>query len=138
MLRHATLLAVCLVVAFAANASEAAVGLRTQLSNDYQLPLVGFGIGNLQHDRIEGAVKEVVSQGVALIDTAAASRNEHILRSALVDGGAEVQVLTKVWYTHLGYERTLLSVQESADKLGKQPDIVILHWPRCNDAIGKK
>lgn len=115
-----------------------AVGLHAHLSNTYELPLVGFGIGNLQHDRIHLAVEEAVKQGVQLIDTAAASKNEHLLAKALggVSGGGDVQVLTKVWYTHLGYERTLLSVKESAEKLGKTPEIVILHWPRCNDNIG--
>ena len=103
------------------------------------IEFTGLGIGNLQHDRIEPVVKEAVGEGIRLIDTAFASRNEHILAKALKSAGEpgdDVNVLTKVWYTHLGYERTKLSVKESAANLGgKYPDIVILHWPRCNDAI---
>jgi diketogulonate reductase-like aldo/keto reductase len=47
-----------------------------------------------------------------------------------------VKILTKVWYTHLGYERTKHSVYQSLTNLGRDSiDIVILHWPRCNDEI---
>ncbi|KAK3256727.1 hypothetical protein CYMTET_34152, partial [Cymbomonas tetramitiformis] len=46
-----------------------------------------------------------------------------------------VFVLTKVWYTHLGYARTLLSVEASLEELSlhgrEQLDAVLLHWPRC-------
>mmetsp|Transcript_4539 Transcript_4539/g.6098 ORF Transcript_4539/g.6098 Transcript_4539/m.6098 type:complete len:459 (+) Transcript_4539:84-1460(+) len=56
---------------------------------------------------------------------------------------AKVFVITKVWYTHLGYERTKLSVEESLRDLKSAIDLdtvdlhvtVLLHWPRCNPEI---
>jgi hypothetical protein len=80
----------------------------------WDFPPVGLGVGNMAHDEIDSAISQAVAKGTRLIDTASASRNEHLIARALdVPGGTEVQVLTKVWYTHLGYERTLLSVNDS-------------------------
>jgi len=55
----------------------------------------------------------------------------------------EVHVITKVWYTHLGYQRTLHSARESLESFGEaidHPNIdlrihILLHWPRCYDEI---
>lgn len=55
----------------------------------------------------------------------------------------ELHVITKVWYTHLGYERTLISVEESLDSFQEAFDsslvdiklTVLLHWPRCDPNI---
>ena len=64
-----------------------------------------------------------------------------------------IHVVTKVWYTHLGYERTKLSVMESLGELsfpmtknenrrsrgsgrGRRLHVhLLLHWPRCYDDI---
>ena len=55
----------------------------------------------------------------------------------------EVHVITKVWYTHLGYQRTLHSANESLESFREaidHPNIdlkvhILLHWPRCYDEI---
>jgi len=103
------------------------------------LPAVGLGVGNLDAGQIGRVVREGVGKlGIRLIDTAHRSMNEHLIAEALADtpGGKDVLILTKVWYTHLGFERTLLSVEESLARLGRQHlDVVLLHWPRCNDDI---
>jgi diketogulonate reductase-like aldo/keto reductase len=133
--------------------------LTTKLSNDFDFPFVGMGIGNLQHELTE----EVVINGlqpnldIQLIDTAHASQNEGILAQAIVnsdnklrqsrktnfkksDSLPPIHIVTKVWYTHLGYERTKISVKETLDELSsvntRQVYVhMLLHWPRCNDAI---
>jgi hypothetical protein len=61
-----------------------------------------------------------------------------------------IHVVTKVWYTHLGYDRTKLSVDESLNELsfpitkktddrsgrGRRLHVhLLLHWPRCYDDI---
>ena len=102
-----------------------------------------------------------LANGGLLIDTAHASNNERILAEAVQSfdtnemvvrsntrGGRPtteelepVHVVTKVWYTYLGYERTKISVQESLKALGYAQDKrqiyvhMLLHWPRCNDNI---
>ncbi|CAK0863058.1 unnamed protein product [Prorocentrum cordatum] len=140
----------CAAVALAAAAGRAGAGAAAaeeaptvRLSSGEALPLVGLGVGNLAHDLIEEAVVAAVDRhGVRLIDTAAASKNEHIVAAALrrADRGSEVTVLTKVWHTHLGFERTLFSVGESLERLGLGGDgarrpAVLLHWPRCRSDV---
>jgi len=100
------------------------------LSNDHTFPLVGLGVGNLQANRIETMIYQGL-QGdhrIRLIDTAHASRNEAQVAKGIVTGvqrflkdeeaagrhheRVQVHVVTKVWYTYLGYERTKYSVRE--------------------------
>merc|ERR1712150_250951 len=46
----------------------------------------------------------------------------------------DVQVVTKLWPTNLGFDRTLGSVRESLRKLrSNYIDMYLLHWPRCYD-----
>lgn len=126
-----------------------------KLNNGIHIPLVGMGMGNLQHELIPQVVRAnlMPSQDIRLIDTAINSNNEQILGQAIAsfDGESHAQtrggsdkppalhVVTKVWYTHLGYERTKMSVQESLQKLAINSRQVyvhmLLHWPRCNDEI---
>jgi len=133
--------------------------LTSKLNNGMRIPLVGMGIGNLQYELIPEVVSAnlMPSQNIRLIDTAHASNNEQILGRAVAGfdsearnkggtrGGSDkpppLHVVTKVWYTHLGYERTKLSVTESLNNLvlsGNTRQIyvhMLLHWPRCNDEI---
>lgn len=128
-----------------------------QLTSGSSIPLLGMGIGNLPHEEITQVIHNQLDAGVRLIDTAHASNNEHILAEAVasydVRGGAlrggggvgldPIHVVTKVWYTHLGYERTKISVEESLANLqlsssGSHRQIfvhMLLHWPRCNNDI---
>lgn len=150
--------------ATAAMGSEAQVGSivvfedgvpLVHLANNNKVPLVGLGVGNLQHDLVPLMVAEALQpdKRIRLIDTAHASKNEHLVaeginkgieKIGLEDGKkVEVHVVTKVWYTHLGYERTKLSVEESLKALepvlnNEHVDLkihLLLHWPRCFDNI---
>ena len=45
-----------------------------------------------------------------------------------------LQVVTKVWYTHLGYGRTKLAVEDMLAGLnGCCAVTMLIHWPRCRD-----
>jgi diketogulonate reductase-like aldo/keto reductase len=113
-----------------------------RLRNGFKIPLVGFGVGNQDHALIPGVLEYADRRStdnampLALVDTAMKSANAHLLaRSTRVASGATM-VLTKVWYTHLGYERTKLAVEDELMKYGRPKlDIVLLHWPRCNPMI---
>lgn len=118
-----------------------------KLVNNNKIPLVGYGVGNLQHHLIKGMVSSALQDNkkIMLIDTARASSNEDLVATGIIKGveklgkKTEVHVVTKVWYTHLGYERTKLSVKESVAALKPaidDPNVdlklhVLLHWPRC-------
>jgi diketogulonate reductase-like aldo/keto reductase len=125
------------------------------LANNNKIPLVGIGVGNLQHEIIPKIVAEAIQDDKKsrLIDTAHASYNEELVALGILRGlgrlelgddeKLQVHIVTKVWYTHLGYERTKLSVQESLQALAPvlenaKLDIrlhILLHWPRCFDNI---
>ena len=137
---------------------DEADNLSVKLLSGIMLPLVGMGIGNLPHENIRNVVNNQLSSGIKLIDTARASNNEKILGETIASfekahsssntrggGGVDespdiIHVVTKVWYTHLGYERTKISVQESLRDLQSSTSVqiyvhMLIHWPRCNDAI---
>ena len=116
--------------------------LTAQLSHGGYLPLVGLGVGNLQHELIPSVVERSVRElGVRHIDTAAASRNERAIALAVERAGVPegaVSIQTKVWYTHLGYNRTMLSVRDSLEQLGARAArnvTALIHWPRCRRDI---
>jgi diketogulonate reductase-like aldo/keto reductase len=116
-----------------------------RLHNGEVLPLRGLGVGNLQHELIPTIVREGLRLGLRLIDTAHASHNEALIDQSVAaaasatttsDQHVDVHVVTKVWYTHLGYERTIHSVRESMEALSHVDKIhVLLHWPRCSNDI---
>lgn len=124
------------------------------LSNQNSLPLIGLGVGNLQHYMVPfmvaGAVQD--DKKTRMFDTSHISDNEHLLASGINQGIDKLEsetdvltihVVTKVWYTYLGYERTKISIQESFENLkevSSNPRVdlkvhVLLHWPRCYDNV---
>jgi diketogulonate reductase-like aldo/keto reductase len=125
-----------------------------KLSNDKKLPLVGLGVGNLQHYMVPlmvaGAMQD--DKMTRLFDTSHISDNENLVADGINQGiermGGEarrvtIHVVTKVWYTYLGYERTKISIRESFESLKEAMDNprvdlkvhILLHWPRCYDNI---
>ncbi len=117
-----------LAAVHAADAQE----LDFTLNNGHKFPAVGLGIGNMQRDRIPGVVgKAMLQHGVQLVDTAMASNTDAALRDT-----RGLQVIQKVWYTHLGYGRTKLAVEDMLAGLNGCCDVTMLiHWPRCRDDI---
>ena len=126
-----------------------------KLSNGVYFPLVGLGVGNMNPHVVEAMVSHGLKddKNIRLIDTAHISQNEFLVARGIVDGvergkpgedeKMEVHVTTKVWYTHLGYERTMLAVKDSLSNLKEaidHPNVdlklhILLHWPRCYDGI---
>jgi diketogulonate reductase-like aldo/keto reductase len=129
----------------------------TTLSNDLKFPLIGLGVGNLQRNLVETMVFEGLKDDrrIRLIDTAHQSGNERQVAQGITtgvkafkesqnfDGRVQVHVVTKIWYTYLGYERTKIAVDEILTDLQdavKDPSVdlkvtLLLHWPRCYDNI---
>ena len=141
----------------------------TTLSNGVEMPLVGLGVGNLHQHLVESMVNQGFNDNLRtrLIDTAHASGNEREVARGITTGirdlkkelakkdkknrnnkidskqRVQVHVVTKIWYTHLGYERTKLAVDdilESFEEATKDPNVdlkltILLHWPKCYDSI---
>lgn len=150
--------------AAAARGSQAQVGsvisfkdgvLMANLANSNKIPLVGVGVGNahpiLITDIVEEAIQDV--RKIRLIDTSHAQYNEKFTAQGILDGikmmtipsgkKIEIHVVTKVWYTHLGYERTKIAVEESLNKFQaviEHDSIdfkmhILVQWPQCFDNI---
>jgi len=145
----------------------------TKLSNGVNFPLVGMGVGNMNPHVVPAIISHGLKddKNIRLIDTAYVSQNEFLVAKGIVEGvnklvggtgtaaaddaeqsegklsqsdeKVEVHVTTKIWYTHLGYGRTLLAAKESLHNFKDaidHPNVdlklhVLLHWPRCYDAI---
>lgn len=120
-------------------------GLMKTLSNGNTIPLVGMGVGNLPHEILSDVINSNLNNNsYQLIDTARKSGNEAEIAMAIsnaeIDADEEnvIHVVTKVWYTHLGYDRTTISVDDSMKDLPGHLNIrlhILLHWPRCYDNI---
>ena len=121
-----------LLLAAAAVHAADAQELEFTLNNGHKFPAVGLGIGNMQRDRIPSVLgNAMLEHGVQLVDTAMASNTDNALRDT-----RGLQVVTKVWYTHLGYGRTKLAVEEMLAGLNGCCEVTMLiHWPRCRDDI---
>jgi diketogulonate reductase-like aldo/keto reductase len=135
--------------------------LMAVLSNNNRLPLIGLGVGNLPSKYVSRVISHGLNEehSIRLIDTSHIDDNEEMVVKGILHGikvlednvkrnkkrmrKVQVHVLTKVWYTHLGYERTKLAVEETIKNFApvinhKYIDFklhVLLHWPRCYDTI---
>lgn len=116
--------------------------LIVKLNNNRKMPLIGLGVGNMAQEKIEPSTLFAIEKGVRLLDAEHNSQSEHvlgrheILKSLMhrMTDQEPVTVISKVWHTHLGYERTKLSVEESMNRMGRNNvEVVLLHHPRCND-----
>lgn len=130
---------------------EVVNGIPVAASNG--LPLVGLGVGNQHRESVAALVALAIQDTTKtrLIDTAHITHAEsevaqgilHGVQPLNTDQVLEVHVITKVWHTHLGYERTKLSVLESLQAFtpvfqDSRVDLklhILLHWPRCYESI---
>lgn len=144
--------------------SEAQVGsaityedgvLMAYLSNNNKIPLVGVGVGNSPLEQVVEIVEEAIqdSRRTRLIDTSHTMFNEQLVAKGILEGLAsmelgskdkvQIHVITKIWYTHLGYERTKVAVLQSIDnfkEVADHPNVnlhmhILIHWPRCYESI---
>ncbi|OLT52283.1 aldo/keto reductase [Cellulosimicrobium sp. CUA-896] len=106
------------------------------LSDDVELPAIGYGVFQTAPDETVAAVTEALRVGYRHVDTAAAYGNERevgdALRRSEVDR-ADVVVETKVWASDYGYDETLHAFEKASAKLGlDQIDVLILHQVAAN------
>lgn len=127
----------------------------TTLSNGKTLPLVGVGLGSSEPSLVVPTIFHGLrdDKKIRLIDTAQSADNEGLIAAGILSGidsmagynneKLTVHVVTKVWYTHLGYARTKLAVKKTFNNFAsvladKRVDLkihVLLHWPRCYDNV---
>ncbi|MBV9288582.1 MAG: aldo/keto reductase [Hyphomicrobiales bacterium] len=100
------------------------------LNDDARMPQFGLGVFQTPPETTEEVVREAVSLGYCLVDTAAMYRNEAGVGRALA-GRADVFVTTKLSNADHGFEQTLRACEASLKRLGRDAlDLYLIHWPR--------
>lgn len=103
------------------------------LSNGVEMPVLGYGVYQVDKGECERCVSEALEVGYRLIDTAQSYFNEEEVGTAIAKSSVareEVFLTSKVWLEHYGYDACKDSVVESMRKLKTDYlDLMLLHQP---------
>ena len=103
------------------------------LRNGVRMPILGYGVYQVDPKECERCVSDAISAGYRLIDTAQAYNNEEGVGAAIAKSGIareELFLVTKVWISNAGYEKAKASIDESLRKLGTDyVDLLLIHQP---------
>lgn len=103
------------------------------LNNGLTMPAVGFGTWMLKGETGKQAIREALSVGYRLIDTAHMYDNEAIVGQAVAKSGLrreDVFITTKLCQTRAGYELAWQGIEESLDRLQTDYiDLLLIHEP---------
>lgn len=104
------------------------------LNNGIKMPSIGLGVLFAKNEgEVENAVSTALKNGYQKIDTASAYGNEEGVGIGIMESNIERSDLfltTKVWNTEQGYDKTLLSFEESLKRLQTDyVDLYLIHWP---------
>lgn len=103
------------------------------LNNGLTMPAVGFGTWMLKGEAGKQAIREALSVGYRLIDTAHMYDNEAIVGQAVAESGLrreDVFITTKLCQTRAGYELAWQGIEESLARLQTDYiDLLLIHEP---------
>lgn len=103
------------------------------LSNGVKMPMEGFGVFQIPDEICEQVVREAISVGYRLIDTASSYQNEKSVGRAISNCGVpreDLFITTKAYIQQMGYEKTKQAFQESLNNLGlTYLDLYLIHMP---------
>ncbi len=103
------------------------------LNNGVVMPMLGFGVYQIEPGACERCVSEAIGIGYRSIDTAQAYGNEAGVGRAVRRSGvprAEFFITTKVWISNAGYRRARMSIDESLRRLQTDyVDLLLVHQP---------
>lgn len=109
------------------------IDYKVTLNNGKKMPLFGLGVYQSPRNETVSAVKQAISQGYRLIDTAAIYENEREVGQAIKESGVkreELFITTKLWLTDFGFDEAFKAYDASLKKLGLDyVDLYLLHWP---------
>lgn len=104
-----------------------------KLSNSLEMPLLGYGVFQVNPDECERCVSDAIEAGYRLIDTAQIYKNEEGVGRAVAKSGISRKdffLVTKVWISNAGYEKAKQSIDKSLEKLKTDYiDLVLIHQP---------
>jgi len=103
------------------------------LSNDVQMPILGFGVFQVPPEETERVVAAALAAGYRSLDTAAAYRNEEAVGRAIATSGIvrdELFVTTKLWIQDAGEQSARHAFDLSLERLGLDYlDLYLIHQP---------
>ena len=107
-----------------------------KLRNDVIMPIVGYGVYQVEPAECERCVSDALKTGYRMIDTAQAYNNEEGVGAAIAKSGIpreEIFIVSKIWISNYGYEKAKASIDESLRKLRTDYiDLMLLHQPFCD------
>lgn len=106
------------------------------LNNGVEMPQVGYGVYQVSPEECERCVSDALKVGYRMIDTAQAYHNEEGVGAAVKKSGiprGDLFLVSKIWISNYGYEKTKASIDESLRRLGTDYiDLMLLHQPFCD------
>lgn len=109
-----------------------ASGTTITLNDGIEMPLLGIGLYNVIENQAE-TIQTAVANGYRLFDTAKYYENEKEIGQALKNSNIDRKdyfVVTKLWISDHGYEKTKEAFKVSLDKLGLgYIDLYLIHSP---------
>ena len=104
-----------------------------KLNNDVEMPVLGYGVYQIEAGKTEECVTNALKTGYRLIDTAASYKNEEGVGRALKNSGIsrkDLFITTKLWVQDTGYEATKKAFDKSLSRLGLEYlDLYLIHQP---------
>lgn len=106
---------------------------KVKLNNGIEMPILGFGVYQVEPSETEKVVSEALQVGYRSIDTAAAYENEEAVGKAIQNSGIardKLFITTKLWVQDTGYEKTKKAFEKSLKKLRLDYlDLYLIHQP---------
>lgn len=106
---------------------------KVKLNNGIEMPILGFGVYQVEPSETEKVVSEALQVGYRSIDTAAAYENEEAVGKAIKNSGIardKLFITTKLWVQDTGYEKTKKAFEKSLKKLRLDYlDLYLIHQP---------
>ncbi len=100
-------------------------------ANGAEIPVVGLGTWTLRGKECARLVEQAIAAGYRHFDTAQMYDNERAVGEGVRASGKrkEIFVTTKVTPENLRAADLERSAHESVQKLGFEPDLLLIHWP---------
>ena len=106
---------------------------RIKLNNGIEMPIVGFGVYQIDEKQCQQAVLDAIDVGYRLIDTATAYQNERQVGNAIKVSGIDRKdlfITTKLWLNRASYEGAKIQFEQSLNLLQLDYiDLYLIHQP---------
>ncbi|OKZ00983.1 MAG: 2,5-diketo-D-gluconic acid reductase [Alistipes sp. 58_9_plus] len=103
------------------------------LNNGVEMPVLGFGVYQVEETVCEQCVCDAIAAGYRSIDTPSAYLNERAVGRAIRRSGVpreELFITTKLWVQDAGYESTKRALAKSLERLQLDYlDLYLIHQP---------